>query len=292
MAMHFQEELLRLAMRTAPVNKIIEFSNVDGPSNRTSIFFQSCNFNCQYCHNPETINYCVGCGECVGQCPAKALSIENNKVLWNKELCCGCDTCIKVCKHNASPKISHMSVDDVIEKIKETRPYIKGITTSGGECSLQKDFLIPLFDEAHKMGLTCFIDSNGTLDFEENKEFTDSFDMCMLDVKAFNEEYHKELCGMSNKTVIKNLHYLLKIGKLYEVRTVIIPGRDEQNEETVKEVSKIIGDKCIYKIIKYRPFGVRQEMLDKLSLNQLSDEEADKYLKLAQAYGATNARLI
>ncbi|MGL5951492.1 MAG: 4Fe-4S cluster-binding domain-containing protein, partial [Cetobacterium sp.] len=38
----------------AKINKIIKFSNVDGPGNRMAIFFQGCNFNCEYCHNPET----------------------------------------------------------------------------------------------------------------------------------------------------------------------------------------------------------------------------------------------
>jgi len=38
------------------VNRIIPFSSVDGPGNRTAIFLQGCNFNCSYCHNPETIN--------------------------------------------------------------------------------------------------------------------------------------------------------------------------------------------------------------------------------------------
>jgi pyruvate formate lyase activating enzyme len=49
-------------MKRAPVNKIIPFSNVDGPGNRTSIFFQGCPFNCLFCHNPETIHLCVSCG--------------------------------------------------------------------------------------------------------------------------------------------------------------------------------------------------------------------------------------
>ena len=38
----------------ARVNKIIPFSSVDGPGNRTAIFLQGCNINCLYCHNPET----------------------------------------------------------------------------------------------------------------------------------------------------------------------------------------------------------------------------------------------
>ena len=41
-------------MITAPVNKIIPFSSVDGPGNRTAVFFQGCNWDCCYCHNPET----------------------------------------------------------------------------------------------------------------------------------------------------------------------------------------------------------------------------------------------
>ena len=65
--------------KTAPVNKIIPFSNVDGPSNRMAIFFQGCQFNCRFCHNPETINLCIHCGKCVETCPTNALTKENNK---------------------------------------------------------------------------------------------------------------------------------------------------------------------------------------------------------------------
>ena len=64
-----------------PVNKIIPFSAVDGPGNRTAVFVQGCNFNCRYCHNPETRSLCRSCGECVEKCPKQALYIENGKVL-------------------------------------------------------------------------------------------------------------------------------------------------------------------------------------------------------------------
>lgn len=67
----------------ALVNKIIPFSCIDGPGNRTSIFFQGCNLKCTYCHNPETINKCVNCGKCVTVCPVNALDMNDNKVVWN-----------------------------------------------------------------------------------------------------------------------------------------------------------------------------------------------------------------
>ncbi len=37
------------------INKIIKSSIVDGFGNRIAIFMQGCNFDCWYCHNPETI---------------------------------------------------------------------------------------------------------------------------------------------------------------------------------------------------------------------------------------------
>ena len=60
------------------VNRVIDHSLVDGPGNRTAIFFQGCQFNCRYCHNPETLHRCVGCGQCRVVCPTGAISINTN----------------------------------------------------------------------------------------------------------------------------------------------------------------------------------------------------------------------
>ena len=276
----------------APVNKIINFSNVDGPHNRTAIFFQGCNFNCLFCHNPETINTCIHCGACVQTCPVHALSLKDGKVVWDPEICVNCDTCIKTCTHDASPKITMMSVEDIMKRIRKLRPYIKGITTSGGECTLQKDFLIELFTEVRKLGLTCLIDSNGSLDFSQYPELLEVCDGVMLDVKASDFDFHNTLCAFDNHIVLKNLEYLLSVNKLYEVRTIIFPDRDKDNETTIRYVSEHIQDRCLYKIIKYRPFGVREKNLDRLSHFETEQEYAQKYLDLALSLGAEKAFIV
>ncbi len=278
---------------TAPVNKIIPFSNVDGPSNRTAIFFQGCPFNCLFCHNPETINMCVNCGVCVKNCPVHALSFDDSgNVVWDKGKCVQCDTCIKVCPHCSSPKITMMSVADVMKEIRRTLPYIAGITTSGGECTLQNEFLIELFTEVQKLGKTCLIDSNGSFDFESDPRVLSVCDGVMLDVKAYPAEWHRHLIGHDREIVLKNLHYLLEQGKLYEVRTLIFPGRDDENEAAVRYVSEVIGDRCFYKIIRYRPFGVREKYLPELGDFTTDEDYAMKYVELAQSLGAAKAYII
>ena len=276
-------------MKTSRVNRIINFSNVDGPHNRTAIFFQECNFNCLYCHNPETINKCIACGECVKNCPVGALSLNDGMVNWDEKKCVKCDTCLKVCKHRSSPKTTLMSVDDVMERIKKSRPYIKGITTSGGECSLQAPFLKELFKRCHELELTCFMDSNGSYDFAKDEELMSYTDAVMLDVKAYDKKFHAELCSYGNTLVIKNLHYLLDNDKMYEVRTVLLPGRKEDNFTTVSNVAKIIGDRCRYKLIRYRPFGVREEYQKILGDDEMSMEEANQYVELAKSLGCSQA---
>lgn len=202
------------------VRKILPFSSVDGPGNRTAIFLQGCNFDCAYCHNPETIE--------ISRDPQQ-----------------------------------EMTVEEIITTIKKTRSFITGITVSGGECTLQYQFLMELFKEVRKLDLSIFIDTNGSVPLWDKPEFVASFDQAMLDVKAFDLEAHKGLTGLGNETVLKNLVFLAENRKLYEVRTVVVDGFLD-NVGTVDATSKLVAQydpNVIYKLIKYRPLGVRKGLV-------------------------------
>ena len=265
----------------ALVNKIIPFSCIDGPGNRTAIFFQGCNFKCTYCHNPETINKCINCGKCVLTCPVKALDIVDKKVVWDSNKCVECDNCIRECNHLSTPKTKDYTVDELFNEIKEISPFIQGITVSGGECTLNAEFLIELFKKVkNELNLTCFVDTNGGIDLTDYEELVEVTDKFMLDIKSIDENEHIKITGVSNKIVLKNLEYLLSKDKLYEIRTVIAPNLD--NEKTVKEVSEIIKNKCKYKFNAYRKYGVRKEGIELHGEVGPSEEELNhlkKYLK-------------
>ncbi len=280
-------------MKKAPVNKIIPFSNVDGPGNRTSIFFQGCTFRCRFCHNPETIRLCTHCGKCVDTCPTHALTRgADGRVRWDPQACVQCDTCLKVCPHSASPRIRWLTPEEVFAEIRRSLPYIDGITTSGGDCTLYPDFLIALFSMVRACGKTCLIDANGALDFEGRPDLLAVCDGVMLDVKAVAPAWSRELIGADPDLVLKNLTFLREAGKLEEVRTVILPGRDRENEETVRYTAESIGSACPYKIIRYRPFGVREEEQKYLGEYTTEAEEAERYAALARKLGASKAYVV
>lgn len=268
-----------------PVNRIIPMSVVDGPGNRTSVFLQACNISCAYCHNPETQQLCRSCRACVPECPVQALSTDSTgKVIWDPEKCVQCDHCISVCQYHASPKIQMMDTVQVVEKIKENMPFIRGITVSGGECMLYPEFLTELFTEVKKLGLTCLIDTNGTVDFSLYPQLLEVCDKVMLDVKSWQTEVFHRLTGGSNEIVRKNLKFLAEKKKLEEVRIVCLE-QEVDVEQTIGGIAETVGDhldEFTLKLIRFRKYGVRGRLEQTASP---SDEEMEHWQKLAKEHG-------
>lgn len=206
------------------VNKIIPFSSVDGPGNRTAIFLQGCNIDCKYCHNPETRDR-------IGDPTLTA--------------------------------VKEMTAQEVIAIVKKQIPFVRGITVSGGECMLQPEFLLELFTEAKDLGLSTLIDSNGTIDFEKYPELMQVTDGVLLDIKAFDSMKHREITGVDNERVLKNARFLAKNGKLNEIRCVICPSLYD-GRASVLAIAEYMKDLYTpgsfhFKLISYRPMGVREE---------------------------------
>ena len=275
---------------TAPVNKIIPFSLVDGPGSRCSIFVQGCNIACAYCHNPETQNLCVGCGTCVAQCPAGALSLVDGRVVWDSDACVQCDTCIHVCPHKASPKIREMSAREVFDVVHGYQPFIRGVTVSGGECMLRAAWMREFFTLCKGAGLGTLIDSNGCVGFAQWDDLLEVSDGVMLDVKAWDDGVFRHLTGAGNDVVKRNLAYLADRDKIQELRIVVVPGWNDP-EATIAGIAEVLRERVsttTLKLIKFRPFGVVGELANAASP---SDGRMAELEALAYAAGFEDVQL-
>lgn len=279
-------------MVRATVNKIIPFSSVDGPGNRTAVFLQGCNFDCKYCHNPETINDCVHCGACLPHCGPGAISMAEGRVRYDIAKCVLCDECFHHCPNGSSPRTRSMTAEEVMAEVRKNMPFIRGITVSGGECTLWRDFLVELLTLAKSEGLHTLLDSNGTWDFASDPELMAVTDGVMLDVKAWDPEDHKRVTGRDNAHVLRSMRWLAENGKLPEVRTVVVPELFDC-EGTIRNVSQLLKDtNCLdtrYKVICYRPMGVRAEYK---AFQQPSQELLLHLAGVAEGYGLTDVVII
>ena len=235
------------------VARILPFSSVDGPGNRSVVFLQGCNFNCLFCHNPETI-----------------------PVLTSAE---------------EMDHVTQMSVDEVVQELDKVKVFTSGVTISGGECTVQYDFLLELVKRLKEEGYNVFIDTNGNVSREKLQGLLPFVDQFMVDMKSIHEEEHKALTGVSNKLMVACLQTLVEAGKLYEIRTVIIPDVLD-NMRNVVGVAEFIAKHnpdIRYKIIKYRQHGVRKDLLESHSP---SDEMMKDLYETAERIGCRNILII
>lgn len=233
------------------VARILPFSSVDGPGNRSVVFLQGCNFDCLFCHNPETI-----------------------PVL-----------------NSPSDRVRQMEVEEVIAELDKVRAFTSGVTISGGECTVQFDFLLELVKGLKKKDYQVFIDTNGHVAEEKFKALMPYVDQFMIDLKSFHEEEHQALTGVSVKMVLRSMTLAAEAGKLYEIRTVVIPDVLDNMRTVIGGAEFIVkhNPDIRYKIIKYRQHGVRE---DRLQSRSPSDEEMNDLYEVAQRIGCRNIIII
>ena len=242
------------------VAKILRSSAVDGPGNRAVVFLQGCSFNCAYCHNPET----------------------RPPVVSTKER-----------RPDGSPAYPRlMTAAEVLAALAPAKPFIRGITLSGGECGEQPEFLSSLVTAALAAGLPAMVDTNGSADYAALPELVGAAEGFMLDLKAWDPVEHRALTGAEIAPVKANLRFLAGAGKLYELRTVVAPGLFDA-EETVRMAARELADLGAagvrYKLIRFRPHGVRARFK---GVPTPGDEEMEALAAAARAAGLQNVIIV
>ena len=146
------------------IHSIESMGLVDGPGIRTVVFFQGCRLRCRYCHNPDT---------------------------WAMR----------------SGKEQIFTPEQLVNKLLRFKPYFGdngGVTFSGGEPLLQKDFLCEVLRLCKHAGIHTCIDTAGCGcgGYEEILAHTD---LVLLDIKHFSLDGYHSITGQSPQEFLQFL---------------------------------------------------------------------------------------
>lgn len=145
------------------------------------------------------------------------------------------------CCHNPDTwefsKEQEVTPEEMLTKILRFRDYFGhdgGVTVSGGEALMQCEFVTDLFTLCKKENIHTCLDTSGCLLNEKVKKLLSVTDLVLLDIKYTNENDYKEYVGCSLSDVIEFYDYLEENKIPAWVRQVIIPTKNDTEENISK----------------------------------------------------------
>ena len=288
------------------VTEIQRYSTHEGPGIRTTVFFKGCQMNCQWCHNPETINSkrelmyymqkCIGCRLCERVCPEKAHAFIDGIHTINFERCTACGACVEQCWYEAllfSGKA--MTSNEVFAEILEDKAFYGeegGVTISGGEPFLQLEFLTELLENCKDAKVCTAVETNLYHPIAFLEKVIPFINIVICDIKTMNDNVHRHYTGVSNELILDNIIALDSKETPIIIRTPLISGINDSVEDARligNFISKIKYLKY-YEVLPYHPLGLSKSRAmgkKEIKFKTPSNETIQAYLEIIKSYDVT-----
>jgi len=156
---------------------------------------------------------------------------------------------------------SEYTADEVIERMRKYINYIKfskgGITVSGGEPTLQAEFVAGLFKKCREEGIHTALDTSGFADIERVEELLQYTDLVLLDLKHAVDEKHRDITGAGNEKIKEFALYVSQMSIPVWIRYVLVPGFTDAEEDLRQAAEFIKQVKTVEKIevLPYHSMG-------------------------------------
>ena len=185
------------------ITNIQHFSLHDGPGIRTTVFFKGCQLKCVWCHNPENIN-------------------PNPEMMYSA--------------NNTYEKVGReVTVSEVVDEVIKDKMFYKdsqgGVTFSGGEPTMQYEFLTELLTSCKLENIHTAIETNLFFSEDKIKELDDSVDLIICDLKILDNRKHILYTGVDNSLILRNINEIVKRSKPLIIRIPLINGVNNDDND-------------------------------------------------------------
>ena len=250
------------------VTDIQRFSLHDGPGIRTNVFLKGCNMRCAWCHNPETLSF-------------------EPEYIVDPDKCIHCGKCAEGCYSGARRLVGReMTPEEVMHEVLLDRDYYGadgGMTLTGGEPTCQSRFAKALFALANENGIGCAIETNLTAPQDIYAGLLPMCRMMMCDMKIWDSELHRKWTGVDNTRIRENLRFADTIGIPIIVRTPVIAGINDTEDEIGSIADFLCGIRNLqyYELLPYHALGLSKALEGKQKQENFRKPDNEALRRLA-----------
>ncbi|MCR4435682.1 MAG: pyruvate formate-lyase-activating protein [Clostridiales bacterium] len=153
------------------------------------------------------------------------------------------------------------TVEDILNEMGKYLDFIRlsggGITVSGGEPTLQAEFVTEVFKKCREMGVHTALDTSGFVEIGRVEELLGFTDLVLLDIKHGDAEKHRVITGVDNHKIKKFALYVSERNIPVWIRYVLVPGYTD-GERDLAQAAEFIGQlKSVEKVevLPYHSMG-------------------------------------
>lgn len=211
----------------------------------------------------------------------------------------GCPLRCKYCHNRDTWDVkggTEYTTDEIIEQVKKYSSYMKfsggGLTVSGGEATLQPEFLKDLFKKAQENEIHTCLDTSGFVNIDVIDPVLDYTNLVLLDLKHIVPEKCKDLVGVSIDKTLELAKHLSDRNIPVWIRHVLVPGitDDRENLELMGKFISTLKNVDRVELLPYHTLGVHkwENMGFEYELKDVPDatsEDIEKASKILAEFG-------
>ena len=218
-------------------SRMIKSAHLSRPEHYYSIYQSGCNHTCLKCHSSEFSQEVNGSWVSASEIGKIAESYEKIVTVWEPreratmwhatDLCRSCGSCL-IYGERGELCPGEMDRRDIVLSPQGIGPARNIMAFTGGDVSCSTAFYCQAAAEikAKTRNMWVLLESNGYGLTPQNLDRlkASGVDSFWLDIKAYDGEVYKKLCGTTNDWILKSPAAIIKREFVLEVLTLFIPG--------------------------------------------------------------------